>query len=142
MTRTALDDAKPPGAIILKRLVIVGGCSIALIAALIVGLYGVIDWDENSSNLLKAAFFLAVGTVVSVMIIWLVQGRFRETYRSPTLKEISADLLVALWGVGFAVPLLIWALDGSVNPFSAWIIPAGLAVIGILFPAIRPRRRV
>lgn len=140
MTRTILDDAKPATSTKTKRVAIVGAWFLVLLGVLALALLGAFSWDENGANLLRLAFWVATGTAVLVSVYWFFQGRFGHKFRAPTGKEIGADLVVALLGVPFALPLLIVALDGAVLPWSDRITPAALAVVGILFPVLRPRR--
>lgn len=100
---------------------------------------GLFRFQDNAWNLFNAGLFISVLTVVSLGAILGVQY-FCASYRAPTGREICKDMVAALWGVGFSVPLILVALDGQITSGKDRIILTALALIGVLMPAIRPRR--
>lgn len=125
-----------------KRVTYVFAIGLVLLSIFTLGLRGAFRWSDEERNMLTLAIWFAGATPIVAMIFWLIQGRPSSKFRAPTGREITTDLLIALWGVPFVIPLLLVTLDGELMPgIDPWL-SAGVAVVGILFPAIRPRKNV
>lgn len=122
-----------------RRINIVVAVLMLLFTIVVAAIGGLFLFQGKAANLFSAGLIISVLTAVLLGAVLVVQNCLAR-YRPPTGAEIGKDLFAALWGIGFAVPLIFVALDGQLTHQEDWFAPAALAVVGILFPAIRPRR--
>jgi hypothetical protein len=108
-----------------------------LLAVLVLAVGGVFLFEGVAANFFRLAVFFAVLTAVLLVANVIAQGT--DAYRAPTGKEVGKDLVTALWGVGFGVPLIFISLNGNATPLEEWRDPLLVLLVGLVFPAVRPR---
>ncbi len=109
-----------------------------LLVVFVLAVGGLLQFDGYAANLFLTAFYFAALTAVLLVANVIAQGS--NSYRAPTGREIGNDLLTALWGVCFGLPLVFVSLSGHATPAEEWRDPLLLLLVSLLFPAVRPRR--
>lgn len=140
MTATPNSAGLTNGPTTLKKVAIVLAGAVFLLALIAWGLRGLFSWSDADRTMLNLAIYFALITTGFAVIVWMLPVFWPTKYRAPTGKEIGADLLTALLGIPFVIPLLLVSLQGEVMPGRDQLMAAGVAFIGIVFPAIRARK--
>ncbi|MGP4994631.1 hypothetical protein [Glutamicibacter ardleyensis] len=92
----------------------------------------------------RIAVFLSAGILVIPpgilaffqVLMWAMPDKYREV----TNREALGELAVSALGLVFVVPFIFYSTNGEVlSRESSWE-AAGLALLSIAFPAIRPRK--
>lgn len=124
----------------LKKVAIVLAVAVFLLAMIAWGLRGLFSWSDEDRTMLNLAIYFAIITPGFAVIVWTLPVFWPAKFRAPTGREIGADLLIALMGIPFVIPLLLVSLQGEVMPGRDQLMAAGVAFIGIVFPVIRARK--